>query len=122
MIKRVLELSKKYPSYNSNTNEFESSIDRWRSSLDIWRHIIYYYPTIEIFDVMHELYKLYLVDIKGQFCNDIERRTFKVLRNNECRCSSCMTNYMTAFSMKNYTYGCRSTDEYDLDWEDWKDI
>lgn len=122
MVKRVLELSRSYASYNSDSDEFESSKNRWRSSLDIWRHIIYYYPTIEIFDVMHELHKLYLVDVNGQFCNDILRRTFRIILEGSCRCSTCMVNYMSAISMKSYTYDSRTKDEYDLDWEEWRDI
>lgn len=117
MIKRVLTLSKRYASYNSNTEDFETSNDRWRSVLDIWRHIIYYYPTIEIFDVMHVLYEYYHKEdtFDGQFCNDIEKRTFRNYRG-----QFQFTNYMSTGYMFEHSH--RIVDEFGLEWQEWKDI
>jgi hypothetical protein len=115
MIRRVLILSRTYASYNSNTEEFEASKDRWRSVLDIWRHIIYYYPTIEIFDVMRTMYEMQYY-LGGQFCLDIQRRTFKLQEAGDG--SHCM--YMPPKAMSEYAD--RTTDEFELVWNDWKDI
>lgn len=114
MVRRVFELSKRYPSFNSNTGEYESSANRWRSVLDIWRHIIFFYPTVEIFDVMHSLYKL-REECSGQYCTDVNRRTFKSKGG-----SVLYANLQYAQQMRSYCG--RTTDEFDLVWEDWENI
>lgn len=120
MVKRVLTLSEKYMSYNSNSGEFETSSGRWRSSLDIWRHIIYYYPAIEIFDVMHSLYKIQ-EECGGQFCNDVERRTFR-LKSADIFGSRYWTNDQNRHDYDEYENIIEMPDEYDLFWDEWKEI
>jgi hypothetical protein len=114
MVVRALLLSKSHHSAFEN-GEIESYKNRYRSCLDIWRHIKYYYPDISIFDVMHSLYSTYHIKTSGQFCCDVNRRTFKIELGTPPR-----TNYMSRDGM--HIYCNRSFDEFGLDWEDWKDI
>lgn len=116
MIERVLLLSREYSSYDRETKECETGEDRWRSVIDIWRHIIYYYPNIEIFDVMRGIYNI-RYNLGGQFCTTVLRRTFRFsLPGEECTHS----RFQKAREMTGY-YG-KPTDEFDLVWDDWKDI
>ncbi len=120
MVKRAIILSYSYASYNSETKEYETSKARRRSSLDIWRHIKYYYPNIEIFEVMHSLYRIYNnKELAGLFCPDVMRRVFRKIAPYEN--PNGWTNYQTPESMMDYL-GNRTTDEYGLVWDDWKDI
>lgn len=121
MIYRTLQLAKEFSSYTKNGSDFEAGKDRWRSCLDIWRHIIYYYPSISIFDVMHNLYKMYNtgpLGVKGQFCNDIKRRTFKY--GGQETIGIPLTSYMSAEFMNRHNG--RITDEFDLVWDEWENI
>lgn len=117
MVRRTLILTKNYASYN-NDDMKETSSNRFRSVVDIWRHITYYYPTIEIFDVMHSLYNI-KEELGGQYCNDVHRRVFKWNKNDwDCTHS----RHQEPNAMKLYTWMSRTTDEFGLEWQEWKDI
>jgi hypothetical protein len=114
MVLRALELTKMYPSYDVETNEFECLSKAMRSSLDIWRHIKYYYPDVTIFQVMNALFNVYEggTDHYGLFCCNINRRVFKVGRK----------GFTESSWMRDMSSSGRSVDEYGLVWDDWKDI
>jgi hypothetical protein len=120
MVRRCIELNYNYNSINSESQEIETYRSRSRSSLDIWRHIKYYYPDIEIFDVMSSLHKIYMnKEIRGIFCNDIKRRVFRIHETDQFH-NDEWKNWQRSEEM--YGYCNRNVDEYGLDWEDWKEI
>ena len=118
MILRALFLCKDYASYSFDTGDYETSSERLRSCIDIWRHIIYYYPEITIFDVMHGMYNL-KDKLGGQFCPDVKRRVFasKIAYNKENCFQGLWKNDQDSIC-NDYTY----VDEFKLKWQDWKDI
>lgn len=111
MVKRALFLTKAYSSYCDG--DYDCASGKMRSALDIWRHIKYYYPTIEIFDVMKALYELnHNKDIYGHFCTDVGRRVFKL-------------EYSSGgdhVQINMYPYANRYFDEFELQWADWENI
>lgn len=118
MVLRAMALCCDYDSYNSDTKEYETCEGKHRSAIDLWRHIKYYYPEIEIFDVIMAIKEICNVDFKarGQFCNDVKRRVFWLGNFNERT-----TDFNTPDQMRFYT-NSRTTDEFGLEWDDWKDI
>lgn len=105
MVKRAMTLTKDYASTDIN-GEWESSSERWRSVLDIWRHIIYYYPNVEIFDVMHSLFEI-KNECGGQYCHEVRRRTFKLA---------------SAYQHYNWSNLQMGIDEFGLSFDAWEDI
>lgn len=116
MVKRTMTLTKDFPSFTKDGENFESSNGKWRSVFDIWRHIIYYYPEVTIFDVMHVLYSIQ-DECGGQFCNSVDRRTFKLKAayNN----TSWLNEQSNIYNLARDSF---YIDEFNLSWRDWKDI
>ena len=112
MCKRVLKLTREYPSYDIETKEIECRAGANRSSLDIWRHIKYYYSDITIFDIMNALYNIESQEYYGFFCTTICRRIFKNAYKNSNE--DWQRNLRYFFNI--------SCDEYGLVWDDWKEI
>lgn len=98
VVYKILQLSRKYGSYNPHTKKVETDKGRNRSSLDIWRHVIYYRKRTSIYSVMKALYQL-RNDLEWLYCHDVERMVFCVDE------SELDTN-----------------DEYGLQFKDWKNI
>ena len=104
LVFRVLDLTRIYPSINSNGIK-ETSSGRNRSSLDIWRHCLLIVPEISIFQVMSALYNLCIeYEISEMYCPDIHKRVFYITK--DC----------------NDFYDVNHSDEYGLYFKDWKDI
>lgn len=112
---KIMELTRQYPSFNSSDDLIETRSNYWRSCLDIWRHVIYFYPDVEIFDVMHVLYNIEK-KCGGQFCATVEKRTFKIKGTGDTQ----FTNWQKPEHM--LLYCNKKTDEFELVWDDWKDI
>lgn len=77
LVRKVLEFSSQWYSYNTREEEIETRPHARRSALDIWRHCKYYSRDITIFDVMASLYNQRSI-LCGQFCNQVERRVFRI--------------------------------------------
>lgn len=108
MVRRALRLSYYHKSCTLD-GEIVCQNDRWRSSLDIWRHIKFFYPHVEIFDVLNALYEIQN-ECGGQFCDLIGRRTFKLKGMNGM--GECWSNCQDFCD----------NDEYGLSWKDWEGI
>ena len=102
LVFRVIGCTGKYASINTENKRIETHSNRWRSSIDIWRHVKYYKPEVTIFDVMNSLYNM-RNRLRGQYCHLIYRRTFKTSRGG-------------------YIYDQERGDEYNLSFDQWKDI
>lgn len=118
MILRVLELTKKYHSFNPSIGAIETDIGKYRSAIDIWRHIIYFFPDISIYDVMMGIRNLWdQKKINGHYCTTINRRVFWPLHDWE---SKYFSDLMSRTNM--YSYSGRRWDEFELEWDEWRDI
>lgn len=112
MVRKVLQYSNKFPSFDSVEGEFETAPGKNRSTLDIWRHIIFFNKEITIFDVMHAIDNIGGNELVGGVCMDIGRRVFKLIVNRR--------RDTREFSMFNNSYA--DTDEYGLRFDEWKEI
>jgi hypothetical protein len=120
MCKRMLQLTRSYPSFDEDTKELECSSGRNRSSLDVWRHIRYYYPQITIYDVMNALYNIDEENdgYYGFFCGNIKRRIFKMgVGHRTVENQDWQRNFN-----RSGVFDRNNLDEYELFWNDWKDI
>ncbi|PNX51826.1 MAG: hypothetical protein BV456_01740 [Thermoplasmata archaeon M8B2D] len=107
LVVKVLDLTKKYSSENTETKNIETPAFKYRSSYDIWRHVIYFQPNYSLLDVMDSIYrneeKFY-----GQYCTTIYRRVFRTKSNDNSK-------YLTNENKDHY-------DEYNLIFNEWKNI
>lgn len=106
LVVEVLELTKKFPSANTETKNIETPSFKYRSSYDIWRHVIYFQPQFTLLDVMNSIYKNEK-KFYGQYCTTIYKRVF--------RTKDRMSNFL-------YNENKKIEDEYDLTFSDWNNI
>lgn len=104
----VLKANKERETIDPRTGRVQCHINANRSAVDIWRLVKFYQPKTRIFDVMRELYKLTHEDSKldMNFCEDIEKRVFD----------------HDVDESNGHEYGDDDSDEFGLDWYDWKTI
>lgn len=105
-INEILSLSQKYASVIKDTKEVSCTGGRRRSSLDIWRHLFFFRDDISILDVMSSLYEY--KDSSHvpyrRYCPTIMKRVFRFPFDREFR------------------YGDKELDEYQLLFADWNEI
>jgi len=91
-------------------DEIDTGAGKWRSVLDIWRHVTYHRPKSTIFAVMRTMYELDESSdgalLCGQFCRTVHRRTFKARK----------------LIPWNDLHDKEVLDEFELLWDDWKEI
>ncbi len=101
-----LFLTSGFPSFNPDTNLYETLSNRRRSSLDIWRHVKYFKPEATIFDIMAILYKN-RSSFHSNYCSQVYRRVFKF-------------PYFGDVSLR--TFDSTYHDEYGLSFIQWKNL
>lgn len=80
---------------------------RRRSALDLWRHIRYYDQSIDLFQIMRELYK---IKLNKSYCSVVRKRVF-------------FTFQYTSILETAGSVSCSNVrDEFGLYLDDWRDI